>query len=148
MRCKTKMTECLLLPYKDLGREHWASLTETRQEIIVNLFHSPKNLTKLSESTGRGISTVNKSIKKLMDLRIVEKNKNKVYHLTDKGDFLSIMLAAIQGQDSKEVYDRLEEKLSNKLEESGLNPVEANKKSYYYRKNLEELYGLSDMSDT
>jgi hypothetical protein len=78
--------------------------------------------------------------------------KNELWSTTEDADFRGHLLRPNESfkfdvnmpkQIKEENPDHMRDPYTTrKVEESGLNPIEATKKSYHYRKNLEDLYGL------
>ena len=60
-------------------------MSETRLAILRELNKNSFNLSRLSDRTGIGISTVSRSIDGLVDLRLVTRDGNKVYHINSRG---------------------------------------------------------------
>lgn len=110
-----------LVPVPDISSEDISSLTEKRQSIIISLWHGDKTLSRIAESkwVDSSISTVSKSIEKLKSSDMVERDDNKVYSLTHKGEGIALMIAEPNGTTEEEYREKLQKWIEETLIEQG-----------------------------
>ena len=107
------MSNVFLLPFSsslDISKEIIATLTGTRQDILMKLLHGSKTISQIAKEADSNVPTIMKAMDELLTEKLVEKKsefktetgkikipKIKFYELTKKGKLLAFMIAEPNG---------------------------------------------------
>lgn len=117
--------EVFFLPFFDglgLKPSDIASLTETRQTILIELLHGTKTISQISKKNKMSIPKIMKAIVELKKDSFIEQKtkfetndgeieipKIKFYQLTKKGKFLSLLIAKPNGWNQQDIDKKVED---------------------------------------
>jgi predicted transcriptional regulator len=107
---------CQIFGYDPKKLQH---MTEVRQKVMLNLLEQPLSLTNIANNVeDHERSTIYKSKKQLLEQGLVRKDENKVYHLTDEGRAIALLLAVSTNREINGLDMKIRDHLAERVQEN------------------------------